>query len=586
MSSHRPLSPGSGLFHRLTRASVLADTERIPFDEALDQIRDADRAGRIAADRRRSDLEELESGLARGLVTRRQFLRRAAAAGVAGSAALAALGTGQVLAQPRIKAPASEARVVIIGGGAAGIRAAHLLGKYGIGASVHEASGRIGGRTYSDTTTWPGVVIEHGGELISSEHSAVRNLVRSMGLHLEVVDGGATPTGNELYLVDGSLYSEPAATADWADGAWKAFKDELQAAPWPQTFDAHTARGVELDTMSVIDWFDPANPRANPVLADFGPGSRFARLLATDTVTEYGADPEQQPALNLLYLLAWNSKSSISPLPGTDELYHIVEGSQSIVDRMLEDLPLASVETDRALVAIDGAFQGPYTCHFADGSSVVADHLVLTIPFALLREVAIDPRISDGFSPAKHRAIADSPMGTNAKIHMELAWRTWGPGHDVQVDGAPYATNGIGYSDPGGFQCIWDARPGVPGDPGYLLYYPGGARGASLRGHEAFGEPNPADVSNVLSQIDGLFPGSSAAYTGRAIQSFWTAEPWHHGAYSYWGIGHYTSFAGAEGLQEGRIHFAGEATSLEFQGYINGAVETGERVAREIKAQV
>jgi monoamine oxidase len=451
---------------------------------------------------------------------------------------------------------------------------------------VYEAAGRIGGRTYSDTTTWPGVVIEHGGELISTEHTTVRNLIRNLGLHLEVVDGGALPEGNELYLVDGSLYTEKAATEDWADGVWKAFKDELQAAPWPQTYDAYTQRGAELDGMSVVDWFDPDNARANPVLAALGPGSRLARLMATDTITEYGADAEMQPALNLLYLLAWNSKGSISPLPGTDELYHTVEGSQAIVDRMVADLTMTTIETDRPLVAIEGEATGPFACTFEDGSVATADHLVLTVPFAALREVAIDARIMGAFRPAKQRAIADSPMGTNAKIEIELAHRTWGPGHDRPVDGVPYATNGIGYSDPDGFQCIWDAHPVVPGDPGYLLYYPGGAHGASLRSKDLFGVPNPADVSKVLAWIDDLFPGTSDAYTGRAIQSFWAAEPWHHGAYSYWGIGHYTSFAGAEGLQEGNIHFAGEATSVEYQGYINGAVETGERVAREIKSQV
>jgi monoamine oxidase len=586
MPSHQPSASVPRLFRRLGRASAVADATGAPFDDALGQVRAAETAERALAQRRRDDLADLELALARGRLSRRAFLRGAGAAGI-GSAALAALGPAQVLARPGLSpAAASQARVVIIGAGAAGIRAAHLLGKFGIASSVFEASGRIGGRTYSDTTTFPGVVIEHGGELISTEHSAVRNLIRNLGLHLEVVDGGALPEGSELYLVDGSLYTEAAASADWAAGVWKAFKDELQAAPWPQTFDAYTQRGAELDSISVLDWFDRANPNANAVLADLGPGSRLARLMATDTVTEYGADPDRQPALNLLYLLAWNSKSSISPLPGTDELYHTVEGSQAIVDRMVAELTMASIEVDRALVAIEGSLGGPYICHFDDGSSRTADHLVLTIPFAALREVAVDPRILDGVRPAKLRAITESPMGTNAKIEIELAHRTWGPGHDRLIDGVPYPTNGIGYSDPDGFQCLWDAHPVVPGDPGYLLYYPGGAHGASLHGNDLFGEPNPADVSKVLSWIEPLFPGTTAAYTGRAIQSFWAAEPWHHGAYSYWGIGHYTGFAGAEGLQEGNIHFAGEATSVEFQGYINGAVETGERVAREIKAQV
>jgi len=585
MSSRQPSPSPTSLLRRLARASRLADRERLPFDEALGRVHEMEQLERAAAAKRRLDLAGLEQGLVSGRLSRRQLLRAATAAGLS-SAALAALGPAQALARHTASAPTTSARVVVIGGGAAGIRAAHLMGKFGIASKVFEASGRIGGRTYSDSTFFPGVVVEHGGELISTEHNTVRNLIRNLGLHLEVVDGGALPEGRELYLVDGSLYTEEAATADWADGVWKAFKDELQAAPWPQTFDAYTQRGAELDGISVIDWFDPGNPRANPVLAELGRSSRLARLMATDTVTEYGADAEMQPALNLLYLLAWNPKGSVSPLPGTDELYHTVEGSQAIVDRMVADLTMTTIETDRPLVAIDGEASGPYTCTFADSSTALADHLVLTIPFSALREVAIDSRITDGFRPAKLRAIADSPMGTNAKIEIELAHRTWGPDHDRLVDGVPYPTNGIGYSDPDGFQCIWDAHPVVPGDPGYLLYYPGGAHGAGLRGNDTFGTPNPADVKGVLDGVDALFPGTSAAYTGRAIQSFWAAEPWHHGAYSYWGIGHYTSFAGAEGLQEGNIHFAGEATSVEFQGYINGAVETGERAAREIKAQV
>ena len=57
------------------------------------------------------------------------------------------------------------------------------------------------------------------------------------------------------------------------------------------------------------------------------------------------------------------------------------------------------------------------------------------------------------------------------------------------------------------------------------------------------------------------------------------------GAYSHWGIGDYTGFSGAEGLQEGAIHFAGEHTSVDYQGFIEGAVRSGERVAQEIAQQ-
>jgi monoamine oxidase len=55
-------------------------------------------------------------------------------------------------------------------------------------------------------------------------------------------------------------------------------------------------------------------------------------------------------------------------------------------------------------------------------------------------------------------------------------------------------------------------------------------------------------------------------------------------AYSYWKVGQYTAFAGAEREQSGNCHFAGEHASIDFQGFLNGAVESGYRAAGEILA--
>jgi monoamine oxidase len=49
-------------------------------------------------------------------------------------------------------------------------------------------------------------------------------------------------------------------------------------------------------------------------------------------------------------------------------------------------------------------------------------------------------------------------------------------------------------------------------------------------------------------------------------------------------VGQYTKFGGAEGEAVGSCHFAGEHTSVDFQGYLNGGVETGQRAAGEILA--
>ena len=53
-------------------------------------------------------------------------------------------------------------------------------------------------------------------------------------------------------------------------------------------------------------------------------------------------------------------------------------------------------------------------------------------------------------------------------------------------------------------------------------------------------------------------------------------------SYSFWKVGQYTRFAGVEREPEGNVHFAGEHTSVNSQGYRNGAVETGQRAAQEL----
>jgi monoamine oxidase len=69
---------------------------------------------------------------------------------------------------------------------------------------------------------------------------------------------------------------------------------------------------------------------------------------------------------------------------------------------------------------------------------------------------------------------------------------------------------------------------------------------------------------------------------GRATVDWWKGNLYTRGSYSYWRVGQYTRFAGVEREPQGNVHFCGEHTSIDAQGYLEGAVETGERPADEI----
>jgi monoamine oxidase len=105
----------------------------------------------------------------------------------------------------------------------------------------------------------------------------------------------------------------------------------------------------------------------------------------------------------------------------------------------------------------------------------------------------------------------------------------------------------------------------------------GGTIGAS------FGSGSPSSrAKQFLSQIEPVLPGISNNWNGRATIDYWLGYEWTRRSYSHWKVGQYTKFAGAERERSGNCHVAGEHTSIDFQGYLNGAVETGTRAADEI----
>ena len=101
--------------------------------------------------------------------------------------------------------------------------------------------------------------------------------------------------------------------------------------------------------------------------------------------------------------------------------------------------------------------------------------------------------------------------------------------------------------------------------------------------HNAGVRPGPAgDATWALSEVENVFPGTEAAFTGRAYEDHWALDPWVGGAYSYYRVGQAGSYGAIAARTEGRILFAGEHTSIANIGFLDGAVETGERAARRL----
>ena len=121
-----------------------------------------------------------------------------------------------------------------------------------------------------------------------------------------------------------------------------------------------------------------------------------------------------------------------------------------------------------------------------------------------------------------------------------------------------------------------------------LLAFPAGSTASRLRAKYGltFGTdeaPAPAQMaSDYLRHLEKIFPGVTAAYNGKAYYNIGLLDPHILGAWSYWRVGQYTQFSGYEGVAEGHAHFCGEHTAQNAQGYMEGAVTSGARVAGEL----
>ncbi len=455
-------------------------------------------------------------------------------------------------------------RIVVIGAGAAGITCAYRLHQAGVASEVFDANTRAGGRTWTLRGFFKdGQIAEHGGQLIASTHHSVRRLAAELGL--ELIDLNALYPRNSVdtYFIAGARYTHAQAVDDYDRYVYDPLSEAAKAAGYPTTFYRHTPAGVTLDRTNVDEWLN-----AN---VEGGARSKIGTLLRLACLSEYGAEPYAQSALNLIYLFAGMREGKLN-LSGTgeDDKYTIRGGNDQLVASMMARLPQGSVTLGYALEALARNSDGSYTCTFSAGGTTKtmrANTVVLAMPFTVLRFV--DTTMAK-FSARKRRAIAALDLGTNAKIHLQFTGPYW---FNEGYSGTAYADDS--------FQDAWDTSIGQRGRAGMLVCFPGGREGERYRG--PVHGPAPRETARLyLRSLEGALPGAAAAYDGRSYQDFWSGDPLTRGAYSYYKVGQYTTLAGEERVSEGNVHFCGEQTSLNWQGYINGAVESGERVAREI----
>ena len=510
------------------------------------------------------EVEELREREQMPGVPRREFLKRAGAAGT-----VAAVAGPLVFARPARAAAAP--RIAIVGGGIAGLAAALALQDKGVSADVYESSARLGGRMHSDwqefgTSFWAGgQQAELCGELIDSNHKTI--LMLAQRFRLATVDLiMAQPNGTtDTYWISGAQYPYAQASNDFKP-VHMTLQGQIQAAGYPTLYNSSTPAGQMFDKMTVYDWITHYVPG--------GHGSQLGTLLNAAYNEEYGAETTGQSALNLIYLLGFKAGPGTWSIYGaSDERYHIAGGNAKLPLAIAGALPAGSIHTGYVMTAIALNSDGSIKVSFANGKTVTADHVILCMSFAVLRTLNYKKA---GFDPLKQTAITQLGAGRNAKLNLQFTSRPWNAA----------GSTGSLYSDQP-FQSGWEVTRGQSGTTGILVEYPGASVAQSMGQSSPYTttatNPQVTTYANqFLSQIEPIFPGITARWNGKAMLSTPFTDPNLLCSYSYWTPGQYTGFSGYEGVRQGNIHFAGEQCSISFQGFMEGGASEGVRAANEI----
>ncbi len=464
--------------------------------------------------------------------------------------ALAMGGVASALPRPAMARPAG--RVAIIGGGIAGLTALHHLREAGVDAFLYEGRGRTGGRMYTHKSgDW---TFEVGGQLVNTDHYDMHALLKRFGVAL--LDRKSEPH-DTLILANGRLISDtelaealrPIA-AQIARDADRLDKDQARVAP-------------DLDRMSIRDYLDEhAALIGQPWLR---------QLLEATSRTEYGVEPSQASAIELIFNLPTVDGARAEVLGGADERYVIEGGSSALIDAMSAHYA-DRIATGKRLLRVESGLK----LHFLDGSVGRADTLIVAVPGPVTRQ--IDFRVP---LPAAWRAfISEMQLGFNEKVQSGTNATPWR--QPMGVGGELWQTDADA-----GWALGWDGsvhrKDGI--SPVWTWFLGGDE---VLR---AESEAPSALAKRFAASAAPAIPGLIEAATGPFTRTNWHAQALTLGAYCNYAPGQLTRFSKLlcvedEGSSQvphaGRIWFAGEHLSDAFPGYMNGAAQTGRMAAGAI----
>lgn len=491
-------------------------------------------------------------------VSRRDFVRLVGAAGFA-TAAGGVLPRAAFAQEPQAPGISAGSPVAILGAGISGLTAAYRLQKAGVRCEIFEASDRAGGRMFTrNNFNKDGMFCELGGELVDTEHEDLIALAGELGVEIQDLKG--EDKGADIYYFGGKHFTDEQLIPLFQPFATRLAAD--QAALYNEKEELLPEPAAKFDKMSIAEY-----------LADAGQGVEkwVIDMLRTAYVIEYGRDAEEQSALNLITYVEPETKDGFKLFGTSDESKRIKGGSSMLPNALVKALE-GKVKINRGfqLVKIAGSAAGlGLTFSTSGGTKTLKfSRVICTLPFTTLRLVEGVQALP--ISPEKKESIAKLGYGNNAKVMLGFTERWW---RNPEA-GLPALSNGSIYADLP-FQCTWETSRGQAGESGILTNYLGGSPAKQFTADR---------FDKIKEELNRVFPGIKSKFDGKRAMMNWPEYKLTKGSYACPLVGQFTTLlpaaAGAE--LDGRLIFAGEHTSEDYSGFMNGGVQSGNRAAEKI----
>ena len=439
--------------------------------------------------------------------------------------------------------------VVIVGAGIAGLVAARALTRAGLEVRVLEARDRAGGRLLNVELP-DGSPIDLGGQWVGPSQHLIHGVIRELdiqtfpthtaGRHIAELGGARSEYTGPIPRID------PGTLADIVQA--RSRLDRMAAAvppdePW------HAADAVRLDNQTFETWLRRT--------ARTRKGRSYFRSV---TEAVFAAGPEDFSALWAgFYIGSAGGLDALIDTAGGAQQDRIVGGAQSIALEMAGELG-DRVVLNSAVTGIEWRETGARVR--GDRGIVNARHVVIAIPPPLAARI----RYSPGLPGGRDQLVQRMPMGRVIKVNVvypEPFWRADGWSGQANSTSRPLGT-------------VFDNTP-HGGGPGVLVGF--------LEGRHAYAgaRMTPGDRrALVLEDLAGYF-GPRAREPIDVIERDWAEEEYSRGCYGAFATtGTLTRFGPHLRRPVGPLHWAGTETATRWAGYMDGAVESGQRVAREI----